>query len=110
MRDFRSAERYRKSAKGKAAKKRYREKNSEKIKEYQRKWRAANPDYDKERYIENAPRIKKQRIARMKKYLQQMQADPYDPRHGRMVGYTYGCRCDRCREARRRKYESDKVA
>lgn len=28
-----------------------------------------------------------------------MVADPCDPRHGSQLGYKYGCRCDRCREA-----------
>lgn len=34
-------------------------------------------------------------------YLAQMLADPYDARHGTTTGYQYGCRCERCLEAKR---------
>lgn len=37
---------------------------------------------------------------RRKKYLEQMEANPDDKRHGTVAGYnSIGCRCDRCREA-----------
>ena len=36
----------------------------------------------------------KERNAR---YLAEMRADPSDPRHGKVGGYSYGCRCERCR-------------
>jgi hypothetical protein len=40
------------------------------------------------------------RELRRKKYLEQMQANPDDPRHGTTYGYSsIKCRCDRCREA-----------
>ena len=34
----------------------------------------------------------------VKKSLAEMQANPEDPRHGTLAGYTYGCRCDRCKQ------------
>ncbi|HJA29467.1 MAG TPA: hypothetical protein IAA15_07885 [Candidatus Olsenella pullicola] len=37
-----------------------------------------------------------------------LQCFPDDPRHGTDIGYGYGCRCDRCREARRLRYEKTK--
>ena len=37
---------------------------------------------------------------RLKAFLE-LQTDPDDKRHGTMWGYQVGCRCDRCREARR---------
>ena len=39
---------------------------------------------------------KKEYNARRK---EEMLADPNDPSHGKFVGYIYGCRCERCREA-----------
>lgn len=41
--------------------------------------------------------------------LAEMQANPDDPRHGSATGYTYGCRCEACAEARRA-YEVQKKA
>lgn len=35
------------------------------------------------------------------KYLAEMQANPDDHRHGTLTGYSYGCKCVRCAEARR---------
>ena len=29
-----------------------------------------------------------------------MRDNPRDPRHGTVKGYNYGCRCERCREAK----------
>jgi hypothetical protein len=40
------------------------------------------------------------RELRRKKYLEQMQSDPNDKRHGTIYGYnSIGCRCDRCSQA-----------
>ena len=36
--------------------------------------------------------------------LERMRRDPSNPLHGTVTGYTYGCRCDRCREARHEAY------
>lgn len=33
-----------------------------------------------------------------------MKDNPRDPRHGTVKGYNYGCRCDRCREAKHWNY------
>lgn len=37
-----------------------------------------------------------------RKRLDAMMEDPSDPRHGTATGRKYGCRCDRCMEARRK--------
>lgn len=46
------------------------------------------------------------------KRLAQMKADPGDRCHGTKTGYSYGCRCDRCRgayrEARRAAYREER--
>ena len=39
--------------------------------------------------------------------LARMEADPSDPHHGTPTGYNYGCRCDRCREAKRATYMTE---
>jgi hypothetical protein len=62
---------------------------------------------DTERYAETkcVKRINKndnleQRDARRQKYLEEMQANPDDHRHGTPYGYNnVGCRCNRCRDA-----------
>ena len=36
--------------------------------------------------------------------LERMRRDPADPLHGTVTGYSYGCRCERCREARHEAY------
>lgn len=36
------------------------------------------------------------------RYLEEMDANPRDPRHGTRKGYSYGCRCVECVEAQRR--------
>lgn len=38
---------------------------------------------------------------RRERYLAEMIADPSDRRHGTITGYGYGCRCSRCKDARR---------
>ena len=37
---------------------------------------------------------------RRERCLAELKADSGDPRHGTMTGYTYGCRCRRCKTAR----------
>lgn len=62
---------------------------------------------DTERYAQTkcVKRINKndnleQRDARRQKYLEEMQANPDDHRHGTPYGYNnVGCRCNRCRDA-----------
>lgn len=39
--------------------------------------------------------------------LARMRADPDDPHHGTPTGYNYGCRCERCREAKRATYTTE---
>jgi hypothetical protein len=41
------------------------------------------------------PQTKEQRASQ----LAVMQADAYDPRHGTLTGYVYGCRCSHCAAA-----------
>lgn len=36
-----------------------------------------------------------------RKHLNAMLNDPEDKRHGTGTGYNYGCRCDRCKAAKR---------
>lgn len=38
---------------------------------------------------------------RVEGYRKEMEANPNDPRHGTKAGYSYGCRCERCRAAKR---------
>ena len=35
-----------------------------------------------------------------------MSSNPDDRRHGTYTGYTYGCRCDRCKLAKRKRNEA----
>lgn len=48
----------------------------------------------------NKIRRKVQEYECRKKALQEMSADHGDRRHGTISGYSYGCRCERCRKAR----------
>lgn len=52
----------------------------------------------------NLKRIRARCIARA---LARTKADPDDPHHGTATGYNYGCRCERCREAKRATYTTD---
>lgn len=47
------------------------------------------------------PRRKGQEIACKGRRLAKMRDDPADPFHGTPTGYNYGCRCARCRAAKR---------
>ena len=48
-----------------------------------------------------APNGAKMRVARCKmRRLERMRADSSDPFHGTVTGYGYGCRCERCRDAK----------
>ena len=48
----------------------------------------------------NAARRKRQTEACKARRLAKMAEDPGDELHGTETGYNYGCRCDRCREAK----------
>ena len=48
------------------------------------------------------------RIRRDRKAMSEMQ-DPNDPRHGTRTGYTYGCRCDRCKQTVREEWAAFKA-
>ena len=48
----------------------------------------------------NAARRKRQTEACKRRRLAKMKEDPDDELHGTPTGYNYGCRCDRCREAK----------
>lgn len=41
---------------------------------------------------------------RRNRYLEEMEENPEDPRHGTLTGYAYGCRCERCVAAKRQRY------
>lgn len=48
----------------------------------------------------NAALRKRQNEACKARRLARMKEDPTDELHGTPTGYNYGCRCDRCREAK----------
>ena len=76
-----------------AQRKRWREKNAAYLKE----WREAHPEKNAE-YVRSAQARAVEALAN----------DVSDARHGTTTGYAYGCRCDRCKEARR-KYATTKT-
>lgn len=67
---------------------RYFKENEELIKEKRRLY-----------YRNNKANVRKSQVKRYEEYVYQMQQDPNDPRHGTRTGYTYGCRCDKCKAA-----------
>ena len=65
---------------------------------------SAFPGDGEMRLGENRARRKATNYRCRKRQLAVMSADPGDPRHGTITGYSYGCRCERCRAAKRRWY------
>lgn len=59
----------------------------------------AEPD----RALSAKAKRKRQHSDCKRRNLEMMRANPGDPRHGTWTGYSYGCRCDRCRAAAKRK-------
>lgn len=62
------------------------------------------PDDGEMRLSEDKARRKVVQYRHRKKVLAEMEADPGHPKHGTLTGYGYGCRCDRCRAAKREWY------
>ncbi len=71
---------------------------------------SAFPGDGEMRLGENRARRKATNYRCRKRQLAAMSADPGDPRHGTITGYSYGCRCERCRAAKRRWYSTTGTA
>lgn len=112
-----SKRRYYRSAKGKAKRREYYEKNRERILERSKEYRQANKERCTRRGNDwkraNPGKVKGYRY---KRYLR-LKGDPCDPAHGSGYGYQLGCRCERCKKAKseydrksRERRKRDKVA